>query len=106
MTPERIPLGGRSVFSFFWSATFLDAAHKHAFRNRGEISASTMCGCFWCLSTYPPSEIVQWTDADEMGVGQTALCPRCPVDSVIGDASGLPMKRRFLRAMRRRFFGS
>ena len=77
----------------------LGLAHKHSIRHRAEVEASEICGCFYCQSTYPPTEIVEWIDD-----GQTALCPRCPVDAVLGSASGLPITREFLERMHERWF--
>jgi hypothetical protein len=45
-------------------------------------------------------DIREWTDD-----GQTALCPSCGVDSVIGDASGFPITVEFLTAMEAHWFG-
>jgi len=81
------------------------AAHKHSFKNREEVLASEVCGCFYCLAVFPPSEIRSWCD-EVAGVGLTAICPRCSVDSVIGAASKLPMSAAFLRAMKRKWFDS
>jgi hypothetical protein len=36
--------------------------------------------------------------------GQTALCPKCPVDSVIGAASGDPITPEFLKLMHDHWF--
>jgi len=58
------------------------------------------------MSTYAASEVIEWTDENERGVGQTALCPRCPFDSVLGDASGIRIDRAFLEAMRSRWVES
>lgn len=77
----------------------LGRAHEHCIRHRAEVEASEICGCFYCLSTFPPTEIVEWIDD-----GQTALCPRCPVDAVLGSASGLPITRGFLERMHERWF--
>jgi hypothetical protein len=74
-------------------------AHKHCINHRSELEQSTLCGCFYCLSTFPPSEIVEWIDDD-----QTALCPKCPVDSVIGSASGYPITTEFLKRMHDHWF--
>jgi hypothetical protein len=80
----------------------LMAAHKHSSRHRDEIAMSSLCGCFSCLDTYAPSEIVEWTDG-----GTSAICPHCGIDSVIGDASGLPVTSpEFLGAMSDRWFGT
>jgi hypothetical protein len=37
-------------------------------------------------------------------MGQTAICPRCGIDSVIGDESGYPVTREFLAAMKAHWF--
>jgi hypothetical protein len=36
--------------------------------------------------------------------GQTALCPKCGVDAVIGDKSGLPITTEFLTTMHGMWF--
>lgn len=51
-----------------------------SFRNRGPIMSARACGCFHCLATFKADEIRDWVDDD-----QTALCPRCGVDSVLAD---------------------
>jgi len=55
-------------------------------RHREEVLKSGDCGCFYCLSVFKPIDISEWVDDD-----QTALCPNCGVDSVIGDKSGYPV---------------
>lgn len=82
----------------------LHRAHKHSSLHRAEVLASELCGCFYCLATYPSSEIEEWTDEDRVGIGQTALCPRCDIDSVIGSASGFGITGEFLSAMKRFYF--
>lgn len=79
-------------------------AHKHSSNHRDEVLASNQCGCFYCTAVFPPPEIEEWTDEDEKGVGQTALCPRCGIDSVIGSESGYPITVEFLREMQRHWF--
>lgn len=75
------------------------AAHKHSIRHRSEIESSELCGCFYCGQTFAPVEITDWTDED-----QTALCPRCGIDSVIGSASGYPIEGKFLARMHEHWF--
>jgi hypothetical protein len=77
------------------------AAHKHCSKHRKELEASTTCGCFHCLAEFPYSAIQQWTDNE-----QTALCPKCEIDSVIGDASGFPVDRQFLTWMNEHWFAT
>jgi hypothetical protein len=80
-----------------FAETYLEAAHEHSFQNRAEIEGSELCGCFYCCATFSGKEVTQWIPDD---AGDTALCPFCPVDSVIGSASGLPVDdAEFLTAM-------
>jgi hypothetical protein len=74
-------------------------AHKHH-HYRDEILSSTQCGCFYCLSIFSPNDIFQWYGEDDNGVEQTAFCPECSIDSVIGERSGYPIKQSFLRKMK------
>jgi len=82
----------------------LEAAHRVSSGHRAIIERSQLCGCFYCLSTYSPSEIERWID-ESTGV-HTALCPKCGIDSVIGDASGYELSAPFLSAMHQRWFGT
>jgi len=79
-------------------------AHRHSSNHREEILASAVCGCFYCISLFPPSKVKHWTDTWE-DVGQTALCPECGIDAVIGAESGYPIRREFLEQMRSHWFG-
>ncbi len=74
-------------------------AHKHCSRHRSEIERSERCGCFYCLESFPPREIQEWTDSDT-----TAMCPRCGIDSVIGSASGFSLSQQFLQRMHHYWF--
>jgi len=74
-------------------------AHEHCRLNRAELERSNICGCFYCLRIYSPTDIVEWTDD-----GQSAVCPDCPVDSVIGSASGFPITKDFLERMHAHWF--
>ena len=78
----------------------LEAAHKQSMPNRESLRKSTRFGCFFCLHVQDVSAIQEWGDN-----GNTALCPNCKIDSVIGDATGLPVTdRSFLSAMHARWF--
>lgn len=81
----------------------IEGAHTRSIAHRDELLSSELCGCFYCLSVYPPANIREFIDEVD-GVGVTALCPRCGIDSVIGSASGFPVDVEFLRAMRNRWF--
>lgn len=76
-------------------------AHAHAMHNRAELGRSSSAGCFYCLETFPASSATKQGDFD----GDTAACPVCGIDSVIGDASGLPVTDRdFLTEMKEIWF--
>lgn len=74
-------------------------AHKHCVLNRAELERSELCGCFYCMAMFPPTEIRNWIDEEK-----TALCPHCEIDSVIGSASGYPITKEFLERMHAHWF--
>ena len=74
-------------------------AHTHSIGHRADLFRSERCGCFGCLAIFSADSIEEWVD-DVDGVGVTALCPECAVDTVIGSASGYPIERWFLARMR------
>jgi len=71
--------------------------------NREKILSSDRCGCFYCGEMFPPTEVEDWTD-ERGGVGQTALCPKCGIDAVIGSKSGYPITVEFLQLMKAYWF--
>ena len=76
-------------------------AHTHTLSNKEELKNSTGCGCFYCLRIFFPQEITEWIP--DKG-GETALCPYCGVDSVMGDSSGYPVTEEFLSKMKAYWF--
>ncbi|HEX5958898.1 MAG TPA: cytoplasmic protein [Hyphomicrobiaceae bacterium] len=81
-----------------WGDPVADA-HVHPIRHRAEIDASETCGCFYCASTFSREEIKR-----RIGDEGTALCPRCGIDSVVGDASGYEVSKPFLSQMHSAWF--
>jgi len=80
--------------------TDLLQSHKRSSRHRAEVLSSRECGCFYCIRTYPPGDIREWIDG-----GETAICPNCMVDAVIGSKSGCPVgDKGFLRRMHEFWF--
>lgn len=77
-------------------------AHERSSHHRPEVEASEVCGCFYCLATFAPSAIDEWID--EGDGGETALCPKCGIDAVLGSASGLALTPGFLRQMHEVWF--
>lgn len=82
------------------------SAHQFSSGHREQVLESELCGCFYCLKTFPPSEIDGWVGRGEAGVGQTAQCPYCSIDSVIGSKSGVPLTEEFLNGMKQLWFSS
>jgi hypothetical protein len=76
-------------------------AHKRCLHHRGEIARSKLCGCFHCLRIFEAGDLgaQSWVDDDD-----TATCPFCSIDAVIGDASGFPVNAAFLNRMHQRWF--
>ena len=83
-----------------YNTATLIAAHKKSSYHREEVFNSSICGCFYCLSSFSPTDIEELTDEE-----QTAFCPKCGIDSVIGDLSGYPVEDPiFLQEMRMHWF--
>ncbi|MBW1854524.1 MAG: cytoplasmic protein [Deltaproteobacteria bacterium] len=79
-------------------------AHKYSSNHRKDVLSSKICGCFYCLKIFEPNEVFDWIDESEKGIGQTALCPKCGIDSVIGSNSGFPITSEKKKKMRRYWF--
>ena len=84
---------------------WLRAAHKKSIRHRNEVEKSDECGCFHCLQSFTPTAITDWTDGPEIE-NQTALCPFCGIDSVVGSASGYTITPDFLTKLQAAWFGN
>ena len=79
-------------------------AGKASFENWESVKSSKMCGCYYCGSIFPSSEITEndWTPDKH---GRTVLCPKCSIDAVIGDASGIPIRKDVLEELYQEKFG-
>lgn len=77
----------------------LEAAHRHCSLNRAELQAGSYCGCFYCFAIFGPTDITEWIDED-----QTAVCPKCGIDSLLGSMSGYPITAEFLHCMHDKWF--
>ena len=82
-----------------YSYDALTNAHRFASNHKQQILSDNKCGCFYCGRIFEPSEIKMWLDMED-----TALCPYCGIDSVIGESSGYPITKEFLEAMYKRWF--
>lgn len=77
----------------------VEKAHALSVRNRAALSRSDVCGCFYCLAILTPDAITEWTAFDD-----SALCPKCGIDSVLAQDSGYPITAAFLACMHERWF--
>lgn len=79
-------------------------AQRHATRNRAEIERSNRCGCFHCAEIFRPGAIVAWRQDGPGPRPDTARCPHCGQDTVLGSDSGLPITPAFLKQLRLKWF--
>lgn len=91
--PKRIMKRGIPMEKYF------EEAHRSCSRNRNYLENDTVCGCFYCLKIFNPKEITEWWDDDN-----TAVCPYCGIDSIIGKSSGFKITNMFLSEMHKRWF--
>lgn len=75
-------------------------AHKSSAFHRKKLEQDPICGCFSCCKTFSSQKIEDWYDD-----GQTACCPYCCIDSVVGESSGVEITEEFLIAMEDHWFG-
>ncbi len=76
-------------------------AHKFSSNYRKQVLKDEVCGCFYCLSIFPPKEIKMWA---EDKIDGTAICLHCGIDSVIGESAGYPLTKELLKQMRDYWF--
>lgn len=89
----------RRFKEYYEKATWASRVHDCATRNKEQIAQSSQCGCYACAAIFPSTDVTEYTDE-----GQTAICPKCGTDSIVGDASGFEITKPFLRKMRRKWF--
>ena len=89
----------KNIIELNTTRTDLLEAHKYSFKNRKQLEKDSKCGCFCCCTIFNPKEIKEWCDDDD-----TALCPYCGIDSIIGESSGYPIDKKFLNDMKKYWF--
>ena len=77
-------------------------AHRFCTNNKPQLKTPQKCGCFYCRSIFSSAEIEEWVP-DTLG---TAICPKCGIDSVIGESSGITIDQAFLTEMHNFWFRS
>jgi len=79
----------------------LKQAHKCSYKNKELINSAKRCYCFYCLHVFAPFEVKEWVNGED-----TALCPKCGIDSIITDNCGPYVDTQFLKEMRGYWFDS
>lgn len=73
------------------------------------VGGEEKCGCFYCMETFAAGEVDERVTNLAFD-GQTALCPRCGIDSVLVGKSveklGVKFDRGLLEEMREYWFAS
>ena len=76
-------------------------AHNFCSNHKKQLQKDKRCGCFYCMEVFDPKEIRTWLKETS---GETAICPYCGIDSIIGESSGYPVTIEFLKAMNEYWF--
>jgi len=74
-------------------------AHKYSISNISNLNKSKKAGCYYCKSIFNASEVKETTDN-----GETALCPKCGIDSVLGDSSPFKIEIKTLAKLNNYWF--
>ncbi|RLZ06376.1 hypothetical protein [Faecalibacter macacae] len=84
-----------------YNREFLLKSHDKSSSHKSEILNGKLCGCFYCEQTFSPQEILEWIE--EPNGGETAICPKCGIDSVL--SSEFPISdKEFLDEMNKYWF--
>jgi len=81
-----------------------DKSEKRLAQSRGVIEKSNECGCFYCLKIFDPSEIEEWIETGKYG--DTAICPFCSIDAIIGVVGGRLITKAFLEELYEEYFNT
>ncbi|WP_034536353.1 hypothetical protein [Carnobacterium inhibens] len=76
-----------------------DKIIKQAYKNKDSIVKSDCCGCYNCTKLFTPNKVEEYVDN-----GQTAICPYCGMDSVIGTNMGYNITTNFLKQLKKEIF--
>lgn len=78
----------------------LELAHKYCTNNKEILKGNKVCGCFYCKKIFKSDEIKDYID----DANDTALCPYCGIDSIIGECEDIKITNEFLELMHNRWF--
>jgi hypothetical protein len=78
----------------------LIALQRTSMHNRKALTLAKVCGCYYCGGDFAADQITECVDDND-----TALCPRCGIDAVLGfDADAAD--KELLLEMHKRWFGN
>lgn len=77
----------------------LKKLHTYSSHNRNLIAVASKCYCFYCKASVESREIQNYADN-----GQTAICPKCGIDSIIPDSIDEPVDRKTIAEMNEYWF--
>lgn len=84
----------------------LKQIHSECGWHEKAILNSELCGCFNCLSQFPPSQITDWIEESPdcpRGAGKTAMCPNCDIDTVLPDSVKGGLSEELLELMQKEY---
>lgn len=84
----------------------LTEMHKNCTNNRASIKKGAKAGCFFCLEIFPKEDVREYTSQGRKAVNESALCPRCGIDSVLSQSlfASVPELKKALREMQIHWF--
>lgn len=77
----------------------MERLHSYSSHNNKLVNNADKCYCFYCMSGFDSIEIDSYIDE-----GQTALCPKCGIDSVIPDNIDEEINEAIILDMNRYWF--
>ncbi|MFC1639036.1 cytoplasmic protein [Patescibacteria group bacterium] len=80
----------------------IENAGQLAVRNREQLAESDEAGCYYCRNVFPASEVSNYV-IEEDGT-ETAVCPKCGLDSVLADSAGIELSAENLEQLNEYWF--
>lgn len=89
----------RKLAEVFSTRRKLGDIYQYSTRHKKSILESPYAGCFFCKTLVPTRDITEWVHED-----QTAICPKCGVDSLLPDNQYFPITPELLQIMYEEYF--
>jgi hypothetical protein len=82
----------------------LTRLYDQSFKNKEACNKAFVCGCFFCLAIFSPTEIKEWHEEKRVGGGFTAICPKCGIDSILAESKEIKITAELLKEMHEEAF--